>query len=128
MLIYKMGNFDFKNFVKIFVIFVLIDLIWIKIIAQKKYQRMIFDIQGEPMKAKIIPAMLVYVFMTVLLMLFGSKSNTRNFLLGFLTYGVYDFTNLALINKFDKVFALLDALWGGILFTLVNRINTELNF
>ncbi len=123
-----MGNFDFKNFVKIFVIFVLIDLIWIKIIAQKKYQRMIFDIQGEPMKAKIIPAMLVYVFMTVLLMLFGSKSNTRNFLLGFLTYGVYDFTNLALINKFDKVFALLDALWGGILFTLVNRINTELNF
>ncbi len=128
MLIYKMGNFDLKNFVKIFVIFVLIDLIWIKIIAQKKYQRMIFDIQGEPMKAKIIPAMLVYVFMTVLLMLFGSKSNTRNFLLGFLTYGVYDFTNLALINKFDKVFALLDALWGGILFTLVSRINTELNF
>jgi hypothetical protein len=33
-----------------------------------------------------------------------------------------------IFNKFDKVFALLDALWGGVLFTLVNKINLELNF
>jgi uncharacterized membrane protein len=89
---------------------------------------MILNIQGEPMKVKMVPAFLVYVFMTVLLMLFGSQSNTRNFLLGSLTYGVYDFTNLAIFNKFDKVFALFDALWGGVLFTLVNKINLELNF
>ena len=123
-----MVNFNLKNFVKIFVIFILIDLIWLKLIAGPKYSKMIYNIQGEPMKIKTAPAMLVYVFMTVLLMLFGSKSDTRNFLLGFLTYGVYDFTNLAIFNKFDKVFALLDALWGGVLFTVVNRINTELIF
>jgi uncharacterized membrane protein len=123
-----MGNFDLKKFVKIFVIFILIDLIWIKIVAKPKYSKMILNIQGEPMKVKMVPAFLVYVFMTVLLMLFGSQSNTRNFLLGSLTYGVYDFTNLAIFNKFDKVFALFDALWGGVLFTLVNKINLELNF
>ena len=89
---------------------------------------MIYNIQGEPMKIKTAPAMLVYVFMTILFMLFSSQSDIRNFLLGFLTYGVYDFTNLALLNKFDKTFALLDSLWGGILFTVVNRINTELKF
>ncbi len=123
-----MVNFDIKNFVKIFVIFILIDLIWLKLFAGPKYRKMIYDIQGEPMKPKMIPAFLVYVFMTILFMLFSSQSDTRNFLLGFLTYGVYDFTNLAIFNKFDKVFALFDALWGGVLFTLVNRINLELKF
>ena len=123
-----MVNLNIKNFVKIFIIFILIDLIWLKLIAGPKYSKMILNIQGEPMKAKMVPAFLVYVFMTVLLMLFGSQSNTRNFLLGSLTYGVYDFTNLAIFNKFDKVFALLDTLWGGVLFTLVYKINRELNF
>ena len=123
-----MVNFNLKNFVKIFIIFILIDLIWLKLIAGPKYSKMIYNIQGEPMKAKMGPAFLVYVFMTVLLMLFGSQSNIRNFLLGSLTYGVYDFTNLAIFNKFDKVFALFDALWGGVLFTIVYKINRELNF
>ncbi len=123
-----MVNFDLTKFVKIFVIFILIDLIWIKVIAKPKYKKMVLNIQGEPMKAKMVPAAFVYVFMTVLLMLFGSQSDTRNFLLGSLTYGVYDFTNLAIFNKFDKVFAIFDTLWGGVLFTLVNRINLELNF
>jgi uncharacterized membrane protein len=123
-----MANFNIKGFVKIFVIFILIDLIWLKLFAGPKYKKMIYNIQGEPMKAKMGPAFLVYVFMTILFMLFSSQSDTRNFLLGFLTYGVYDFTNLAIFNKFDKTFALLDSIWGGILFTVVNRINTELKF
>ncbi len=117
-----------KNFIKIFVIFILIDLIWIKFIAGKKYTKMIFDIQNEEMKIKYIPAALVYVFMTILLMLFASQSNIRNFLLGFLSYGIYDFTNLALINKFDAKFAVADMTWGGILFALTNKIALEINF
>lgn len=123
-----MVNFDIKGFVKIFVIFILIDLIWLKLIAGPKYSKMVYNIQGQPMKIKMVPGLLVYVFMTILFMLFSSQSDTRNFLLGALTYGVYDFTNLAIFNKFDKVFALLDTLWGGVLFTLVNRINLELKF
>ena len=123
-----MVNLNVRNFVKIFVLFILIDLIWLKLIAGPKYAKMVYNIQGEPMRIKSGPAMLVYVFMTVLFILFSSQSDTRNFLLGSLTYGVYDFANLAIFNKFDKVFAVFDALWGGVLFTLVNRINTELNF
>jgi uncharacterized membrane protein len=123
-----MVNFDIKGFVKIFVIFILIDLIWLKLIAGPKYSKMVYNIQGQPMKIKMVPGLLVYVFMTILFMLFSSQSDTRNFLLGALTYGVYDFTNLAIFNKFDKAFALLDTLWGGVLFTLVNRINLELKF
>jgi len=123
-----MINLNVKEFIKIFIIFILIDLIWIKFIAGPKYSKMINDIQGEPMKIKYLPAMLVYVFMTLLFILFSSQSNIRNFLLGFLTYGVYDFTNLSLLNKFDKKFAVLDALWGGILFTITNKVIKKLNF
>jgi uncharacterized membrane protein len=123
-----MANLNVKAFVKIFVLFILIDLIWIKFIAGPKYTKMILNIQGEPMKAKMGPAALVYVFMTMLFILFSSQSDTRNFLLGFLTYGVYDFTNLAIFNKFDKVFALFDALWGGVLFAIVGRVHREIKF
>jgi uncharacterized membrane protein len=123
-----MANFNINNFVKIFVLFILIDIIWLKFFAGPKYTKMILNIQGEPMKAKMGPAGLVYVFMTILLMLFGSQSNTRNFLLGSLTYGIYDFTNLAIFNKFDKLFALYDTLWGGVLFAIVGRVYREIKF
>ncbi len=123
-----MVNLNVKGFIKIFIIFILIDLIWIKFIAGPKYSKMINDIQGEPMKIKYIPAIIVYVFMTVLFMLFSSQSNIRNFLLGFLSYGIYDFTNLALLNKFDKTFALLDALWGGVLFAVTYQVALKINF
>ncbi len=123
-----MTNLNIKSFIKIFVLFILIDIIWLKFFAGPKYTKMILNIQGEPMKTKMGPAALVYVFMTVLLMLFGSQSNIRNFLLGSLTYGVYDFTNLTIFNKFDTLYAVLDTLWGGILFAIVGNINKKINF
>ena len=118
-----MVNFDLKGFVKIFVIFILVDLIWLKIVAKPKYKSMILNIQGEPMKTKIVPAMLVYVFMTVLLMLFGSKSNTRNFLLGSLTYGVYDFTNLTIFNKFDNL-----TIYSFTILILISNFSARLSY
>ena len=110
----------------------LVDLIWIKLVAGKKYKKMIYDIQNEEMKIKMIPALLTYVVMTLLFILFAStdqtnSSNIKNFLLGFLTYGVYDLTNLSLINKFDSVFALADMTWGGFLFMITYKIYSHIN-
>jgi uncharacterized membrane protein len=106
---------DIKKLVIIMIVFILVDLIWINFVAGPKYNKMIYNIQNEEMKIKILPALIVYVCMGLLL-LFGSSSNIKNFLLGFLSYGVYDMTNLALINKFDVKFAIADMTWGGILF------------
>ncbi len=119
---------DIKNFIKVFVIFILVDMIWLKFVAGKKYKVMIRDIQNEEMKIKMIPGMLVYVFMTLLFILFYQNSMYKMFLLGLLTYGVYDFTNLAIINKFDKTFALYDTLWGGVLFAATYLITKKFNF
>ncbi len=112
---------NIKTFIKIFVILILIDLIWIKLLAEKKYKVMIKNIQGEDLKLKLLPSFIVYILMSLLLLLFGS-TNIRNFILGFCTYGIYDMTNLALINKFDSKFAILDMIWGGILFTITYKL------
>ena len=39
-------------------------------------------------------------------------------LLGFIIYGVFDATNLALFKKWDIRLAISDAIWGGVLFAL----------
>jgi uncharacterized membrane protein len=110
------------KFAKIFILFIIIDLIWIKIFAEKKYKNMIKDIQGVDLDIKIIPALFVYVLMALLFILFRTKSNIKMFLLGFLTYGIYDMTNYSLITKFDPIFGFADMLWGGILFSVVNKL------
>ena len=52
---------NIKTFIKIFILLVLVDLIWLKLVAQKKYKVMIKDIQGEDMKVKMLPAFFVYI-------------------------------------------------------------------
>jgi uncharacterized membrane protein len=117
-----------KNFIKVFVLFILVDIIWIKFIISEKYNKMMIEIQNEEMKIKILPAILVYVCMTFLLILFSSDSNIKNFLLGFLTYGLYDLTNLAIINKFNAPLAFADMTWGGILFAIVTKLALKINY
>lgn len=116
---------NIKNFIKIFVILILIDLFWLKFFAGPKYKVMIRDIQGSEMKPKLFPGLIVYVLMTLLLLLFGS-TDIRNFILGLCVFGVYDMTNLTLLNKFDTVYAIADMIWGGVLFTLTYRINKSI--
>ena len=113
---------DIKNFIKIFVLLILIDLIWLKLVAQKKYQKMILNIQKSELKIKLMPAFLTYVAMTLLFILFHQPNTFKMFMLGFLTYAVYDLTNLSLLDNFDPMFAVADMLWGGVLFTVVNKI------
>ncbi len=39
--------------------------------------------------------------------------------MGAATYAVYDFTNLATLKNYDFSFAVVDTLWGGVLFAIV---------
>lgn len=117
---------NIKNFIKIFIILILIDLIWLKLFAGPKYKVMIRDIQGNDMKVKLFPALIVYILMTLLLVLFGS-TDTRNFILGLCVYGVYDMTNLTIFNKFDTTYAIADMIWGGVLFLLTYKVHKMIN-
>ena len=106
------------------IVLVLIDLIWLTII-QKTYAQMVQTIQGgTPMQMRIIYAIPVYLALGYLLT--GIKGVQQAFFVGMAVYAVYDFTVLALFQKYTLNLALADTLWGGILmasaFYLVNLI------
>jgi hypothetical protein len=88
----------------------LIDIPWLYI--QKTYNPFFKSRSGGAMWA-VIP---VYLALGYLLTLTSSPQEA--FLYGILVYAVYDFTNLAVLSDYPLSFALLDTLWGGILFTL----------
>ena len=100
-------------------IIILVDLPWL-ILGSKNSKSMIRDIQGSDLTVKWIPSIIVYIALSYLILI--PQTVTEAFLLGSATYAVYDFTNLATLNKYSTWFAITDSLWGGILFAIVFKI------
>ena len=117
---------DIIKFTKIFILFIFIDFLWIYFYMADKYKTMVFNIQKSPLNIKIIPVILTYVAMTLLLMLFPDIDNMKAFGLGFLSYAIFDLTNLTIFDDFDKKTAIYDILWGGALFLSVNHISNSI--
>jgi uncharacterized membrane protein len=117
-----------KKFFVILILFLIIDMFWLKLVAGPKYIKSIREIQGEDMKANMYMAIIVYLVMTVLLLLCLNKqfSTKELFIVGFCSYAIYDFTNAAVFKKWDKLFGLFDSIWGGLLFAVVGMITTKL--
>lgn len=117
-----------KKFFVILILFLVIDMVWLKLVAGPKYVKSIREIQGEEMKGNMYMGLIVYLVMTVLLLLCLNKqfSTKELFLVGFCSYAIYDFTNAAIFTKWDKLFGLFDSIWGGLLFAVVGMITTKL--
>lgn len=88
----------------------------------KTFQNLVFNIQGKKMTMRYESVVLCYIALIVGLYYFiikDNKSPLEAFLLGFVIYAVYDCTNYATLANYPASFAIMDALWGGILFALV---------
>ena len=112
------------------ILFVLVDAIYLTNIAGP-YGKMIANIQGEKMVMKIMPAVVVYLSLIGAWYVFiylerkgrSYRENVgRAALLGFFIYSVYDFTNLAIINKYQLDLSLIDSVWGGLLYGITTAI------
>ena len=64
--------------------------------------------------------------MTILLLRFKNNNPIDMFLLGLLTYGIYDFTNYAIFTKWDLKASIVDMIWGGVLFALVANLHSKI--
>ena len=76
-------------------------------------------IQGAPIQIHYGGALACYVLMTMGLYYFiirDKRPLLDAFLLGIFVYGVYDMTTLALFRKYILGLAVMDMLWGGVLF------------
>ena len=110
--------------VKIAAVMLVLDGIWIYLIAGNAFSAVVENIQGSIMKVRPGGAVVAYTAMILLFNQFITKesSGLDAFLLGFLAYAIFDGTNYALFEKYDLKTAVVDAAWGGILFWLTSRI------
>jgi len=115
---------DLLEFLIILVIFFLVDIIYLKIVSGN-YNKAIKRIQGSAMNLKGSYAFITYLIMTFVLYHF-IISRGGNYLdavvLGISTYGIFNFTNLAVLKDWPLSMAITDTIWGGILFLLITII------
>jgi uncharacterized membrane protein len=52
----------------------------------------------------------------------NNRSILEAFLFGLVIYGVYDSTNYAMLKKWNPYLAMMDTLWGGVLFATTTAV------
>ncbi|MBC7370045.1 MAG: DUF2177 family protein [Bdellovibrionaceae bacterium] len=118
-----------KLFASIFVVGIIIDFIWIGLIAKNFYisqigSHMRFKADGT-LDVLLWAALLVYVLVTVGIMYFvlprlgADTSILQTFLwgalFGLIGYGIYDLTNIATMKDYPIAYVLTDTAWGTFL-------------
>ena len=108
-----------KDILIISIIILIIDYVYLSNIAAKPFMNMVEKIQKEKAIVKYSSAAFTYALLILAIYKFTPNLNYLDtFILGFIIYGVFDFTNMALFNKYDLKIAIQDTVWGGILFVL----------
>lgn len=105
-------------------IMLLLDSIYLATVGSS-FSRMIQAIQGSPIQIQYGSVAVCYSLLVGALYYFiiKDKKNAINaFLLGIVIYGVYDTTNYATIKNWKLHLAVIDTIWGGLLFYLTSII------
>ena len=107
-----------NNFWKVAIIVIILDIIWIGGFLLDEFRPMIERVQKEPMVNNPFSTIMAYTILIALVTIIISKvkSIEEAFLIGFLTYAVYDSTNYATLTHWSLPIAVMDSLWGGVLF------------
>ena len=126
--------FNFKKFiitlVVSFLLFICLDLLWFKLVSYKYvYQSQFKSINKEEFPLRIWSGLVVWFLMAITVSTYLSNVDTTHLniflygmLIGFLIYGIYNFTNYATIKNYTIKTTLIDTLWGTILFGIVSLI------
>ena len=107
-----------KEFFLFSIIFTIIDAVYLSS-SSKYFNSQIKSIQGNNLKLKTTSTILCYLTLTFGIFYFGSIKNlsiNELFFLGIFVYGVYEFTNHAIFQKWRWKTVFMDTILGGILF------------
>ena len=114
-----------NSFIVSSILLVLVDSIYLYFVGKPVFDKTVAAIQNSSLVVNIAPAVFTYILMAILLNYFiisVNKSAFDAFILGFCTYGIFDFTNMAIFKKYNLRTAITDTLWGAILFFSVTTI------
>lgn len=127
-------NINPQHFVVLFIILFSIDFLFVSYVTGPIFGENIKNIQGTKMEVKILAAAFAWfctVFILYYFIIRENKSEYEAAILGFLAYGIFDGTNLALFKKYSLKAFSIDILWGTSLFftsTLIfNSVRKYLN-
>lgn len=116
------------QFLIIFLSLILIDSVYLFLIGEK-FMGMIRQIQAENVIFRKWSAVVCYILLSlaILVFIYQPKRNLGYaFLLGLIIYGVYESTSYALIRRWDLNIAIMDSVWGGVLFVLATLLSKYL--
>ncbi len=101
------------------VLLLVIDSVYLNIVAKPIYEKTVLAVQKSPMTIRLAPGAMVYLLMVIVLYRFiiaEKKTPVDAFILGICVYGVFDFTSMAIFKNYNLLTAVVDTVWGGILF------------
>jgi uncharacterized membrane protein len=107
------------------ILLVLIDSVYLSTIGTPVFEKTVAAIQGSKLVVNMPPAIFTYILMAIILNYFiisANKPAFDAFILGFCAYGIFDFTNLAIFKNYTLKTAIMDTLWGAILFYVTTLI------
>ena len=108
---------------------ILLDFTYIYL-TKAIYDNVVRSIQGSELKIKIIPALLVYVFLLgglYYFILLPKRPIMDAFILGLVMYAMFSLTNLAIFDKWSYKIVIMDSLWGASLFAMTTFITYKLS-
>lgn len=114
---------QFSTFVAIICALVFLDFLWLGLLMNEYYKdqaQTLLRVSGGQWDVLLWPAVGVYFFLAMAIQKFAVSGTSvqsvfRGFLLGMCIYGVYDLTNLALLNGWPIQRSLVDMVWGSFL-------------
>lgn len=116
--------YSLKQLLILLIALLILDFVWIQGFLLQPFKKMIEQVQKTDMVVRLPGALVAYSALFLLAALFLPRvtSDTEAFALGFLVYAVYDGTNYATLSDWDASIAIMDSLWGGVLFVLLRKL------
>ena len=128
------------TFLKLFAIalptFLVIDLVWLGLIARSFYRSQLGPLMREEVSwGPAVVFYLIFVAGIVILAVWPaieresfSRAVTLGAILGLVSYAAFDLTSLATLQGFPRTMALVDLAWGTILTASVSAITYKVWF
>ena len=100
------------------VLLLAIDAIYLNFIGVPFFSLAVKKIQGSEIKFRMYSAFIVYIILITGLYYFvigPNRTAKEGAFFGLVVYGVFDFTNHAIIEHYSLPLAIMDTVWGSIL-------------
>ena len=119
-----------KLYAVAFITFLVVDLIWLGVIARSFYRANLGHLMREDVNwAAAIAFYVIFVSGIVVLVAWPaierqslSHAALLGALFGLVTYAAYDLTNLATLDEFPLKVAVVDLIWGAVLCATISTV------